>query len=495
MKLSCACAIVAVLSSAALAEEDEPTLAPAGDNKLPSTAIDERKDDEGSDGARYLLATGEILTVLGLSAAWYWNDLELQRPDWVLKWDADSWEDKLTSTDPIRFDTNEFHINLGHTTQALSAYGIGRGNGFGMSGAAALNVAYTFVWEYMIEFREYPSLNDLIVNSMSGPALAEPLWQIGDYFRSGPKTTINEGLAAFFQPFDEIERHVNHRKWRESARPWHRFQIFAGTSTESGQTDGTLGADLEVVSFDRSGASSGWTPAGGWSRIAGGVDYGEGGLGQAWLLTHTSYFGYQSRTKVDEGIGHSEFIGVGTGITYVNEKLAMERDQFAAFHLIGPQTDISLRTQNFDIRLQAAAYGDLGMVHSMAIGAMPPIDPEPPFESPLTRPDGYYFGVGPSVWTHLIVERGRAHADLEAHAHQLWSIDQKNADRGEPPPPQNLADGRFYGQLTLGYDLVEDRLSLDTQYQLSARRGTVEDGMGLRTNREQEIDVLLTLQH
>src|SRR5687767_1232795 len=132
MQLRCATAIVALCSSVAVAEEPvekqpEPTLAPAGDATLPSTAIDERKEEESTDGKRYALVAGEIALLMGLGAAWYWNDVELQRPDWVLKWDTESWKMKLNG-EAIRFDTNEFHINaFGHTSQAVLAYHAGRG--------------------------------------------------------------------------------------------------------------------------------------------------------------------------------------------------------------------------------------------------------------------------------------------------------------------------------------------------------------------------------
>ena len=492
MKLVATAALVAILSSVAFAEEDEPTLAPAGDKKLESTAIDPRKDEESTDGKRYLLAAGETALLFGGGAAWYWANSDLQKPDWDLGWDAESWKMKLTSFDAIRFDTNPMHINMfGHTSQAVLAYHAGRGNGLGFTGASLLNIGYTFAWEYFIEYREYVSLNDLIVNSVSGPALAEPLWQVGDYFRSGKKTWYNEGLAAFFQPFDEVERHVNGRSWKESARPAHRFEIAAGTSVEEATTNAIVDVDLEVASFDISGARSGWTPAGGWSRIAGGLRFGDGVSG-GHLYSRTSYGGYQSRAFYDDGIGRSTFVGFGTGITYENSDLGMSRDQFAAYHLIGPQADVHFVGRTIDVRLQAAAYGDLGMVNAHALVGMPPIDPIEPYESPLTRPDGYYFGLGTTAWTRLLVVYDRFHADLEAHGHQLWSLDKKQADRGEPEPPTNLADRRLYGQLKVGMTVAAD-VAIDTTLDLAQRVGTAES-FESRTSNEQRYGVLLTLR-
>ena len=491
MKLAYA-SIIALVPAVALAEE-EPTLAPDDDKKLASTAVDPRKEEESTDGKRYLLAAGESVLLLGGGAAWYWLNSDMQRADWDLAWDAESWKMKLTSFDAVRFDTNPFHVNMfGHTSQAVLAYHAGRGNGLGFTGATVLNIAHSVVWEYFIEYREYVSLNDLIVNSFSGPALAEPLWQIGDYFRSGQRTWYNEGLAAFFQPVDEIERRVTGRKWRESARPWHRFEVAAGTSTRADRTDAAIDIDLEVTSFDRSGARDGWTPAGGWNRLAGGIRFGDG-VGGGHLYSRTSYGGYQSRAIFDDGLGRSMFLGFGTGITYENSDLGMERDQFAAYHLIGPQADLHLRTANLDVRWQAAAYGDLAMVHAFAMGTMPPIDPVEPYESPLTRPDGYYFGLGVTGWTRLLLEYRNWHADLEAHGHQVWSLDKKDAGRGEPEPPRDLSDTRLYGQLELGYAVLPGRLSVDGVVDIVGRRGR---GLDIeRSATEERYGVVLTLRH
>lgn len=494
--------LLAALPAVALADPEpappqpEPTLAPAGGDKLPSTAIDIRKEEDSTRPSRFLLSAIEQAAVFGGIAGYYWATSDLQKADWDLDWSWDSWKQKLNG-EGIRFDTNPMHVNMfGHTTQAVLTYHTVRGNGFGFTGATLINIAHSVLWEYFVEFREYPSLNDMIVNSVSGPALGEPLWQIGDYFRSGKKTWYNEGLAAFFQPLDEIERKVNRRKWRESARPWHRFEISAGTISDESGTGGVGDVDLEVISFDRSGARDGWTPAGGWSRLAGGLRFGDNGITGGHLYSRTSYGGYQSRAVYEDGIGRSMFLGFGTGITFESSDLGGDlegyNDMFAAYHLIGPQADLRLRTKNFYIRWQAAAYGDLNMVRSHALAGMPPLDPEEQWSSPLTRPDGYYFGLGATAWTRLLVRSGILHADLEAHGHHVWSLDQKNADRGEPAPPHDLTDRRLFGQLKLGVDLYSG-ISLDGVLDLAERRGGVENDMMTRESTEQRYGLQLTL--
>jgi hypothetical protein len=102
------------------------------------------------------------------------------------------------------------------------------------------------------------------------------------------------------------------------------------------------------------------------------------------------------------------------------------------------------------------------------------MDRMPPFDSPLPA-HGYYYGVGTTAWTRLLVAWRAWHADVEAHGHQLWSLDAKQQDRGDVEAPKDLADGRLFGRLAIGYSLVPDLLVLDGTYDVVGRRGTLGD--------------------
>src|SRR6185436_7240239 len=106
---------------------------------------------------------------------WYWRDLDFNTRDWDLRWDGPSWKRKLTSLDAVRFDQNLFQTNaVSHTRAGVAHYQILRGNGFSAGASALGTFATSAIWEYLIEFKELVSLNDLIVNSVSGFAIGEP---------------------------------------------------------------------------------------------------------------------------------------------------------------------------------------------------------------------------------------------------------------------------------------------------------------------------------
>src|SRR5688500_19499695 len=87
------------------ASQPEPTLAPTDGDKLPSTAVDIRKEEDSTRVSRSLISAIEQAAVFGGIAGYYWATSELQKADWDLDWTWDSWKQKLNG-EGIRFDTN-----------------------------------------------------------------------------------------------------------------------------------------------------------------------------------------------------------------------------------------------------------------------------------------------------------------------------------------------------------------------------------------------------
>lgn len=439
------------------------------------------REDEHEPTSWKLIAV-ENTAFLGIGASWYWLQAPDQKPDWVLGWDAESWKMKLTTLDAIRFDTNIFWTNaFGHTNQAVIGYQINRGNGLGFGGAVLANLLHTLVWEYVVEYREYPSINDMIVNTVSGPAVGEPLWQIGRYVRSGPKSLTNEAVAAIFSPFDAIDDRIHSRKWRNWAeRPWHRFRAWAGGATRDNSVKDIvdLGADLEVMSLTRENLT-GWnrTSPGTWSRITAEVHFNDRETQGGRFDSRTSIGGAQFRHTTE----HSDenlFVGVGTGLTYESMNLGPKRDQLAAYHLVGPQFDANLRYDDLRLEIQAAAYFDFGMVTSFSMANITqPLDPTPPLSSPLVAHQ-YYFGLGATAWSRILVDYRRFHGSVEANLHELWSLDTREQARGDVEPPEDLVDRRIYTRTRLGVVPGPEWLLVEGTFDYSNRVGSIDSMPG-----------------
>ncbi len=439
------------------------------------------REDEHEPTSWKLIAL-ENTAFLAIGASWYWLQAPDQKPDWVLKWDTESWKMKLTTLDAIRFDTNIFWTNaFGHTNQSVIAYQINRGNGLGFGGAVFANLLHSLAWEYLVEYREYPSINDLIIGTVSGPGVGEPLWQIGRYYRSGPKSLTNEAVAAVFSPFDAIDDRIHHRPWRASLeRPWHRFRAWAGGATRNDSEKDIidLGADLEIMSRTRE--NTGWnsTSPGTWSRITAEVHFNGHETQGGRFDSRTSIVGAQFRTSDGPGRDEDLFVGVGTGLTYESMNLGPKSDQLAAYHLTGPQVDANLRFGDLRLEMQAAAYFDFGMVTSFGMADMTePLDPTPPLSSPLVAHQ-YYFGLGGTTWARFLLDYRRWHVGLEGNVHQLWSIDTREQARGDVEPPKDLVDRRMYGRVRLGVQPGPEWLLVEGTLDLSSRMGTINSMPG-----------------
>ena len=112
----------------------------------------------------YVRTVEELAVIDGvIGAAWYWTNQDLNQRDWELRWDWPSWRRKLVTFDAVRFDSNDFTTNgVNHMFSGGVYYLTGRTNNLGMAESFVLGAAASTVWEYVIEYKELVSANDLI---------------------------------------------------------------------------------------------------------------------------------------------------------------------------------------------------------------------------------------------------------------------------------------------------------------------------------------------
>ncbi|HEX2686665.1 MAG TPA: DUF3943 domain-containing protein [Kofleriaceae bacterium] len=415
-----------------------------------------------------------------VAAAVAWAGLELALPAWyywhtkadqVVDWTRPSWKDKVTLR-AVRFDTNGFFTNgIRHPFAGAGDYQIARSNGFGMLESTLFAYLAGVVWEFLIEYYEDPSLNDLIMNGAAGLAIGEPFYQVGQLWRGAEPSPLERMYTAAFSPFA-----VTQDLWR-SHRSWQRqkaFRDFAFTVGAVGHRldDGTsrhelaLGAGVDVVhhpGFVVPGAHAGWIAPGAWSRIAFGLRLSDSGAGTqlaaVTLRTHTTITG----TYTQDDAGNGRLLALGTAFTYRRTQLAHELDHVAIAHLLGPQLQLSKRGGETELRWDLAAYADFGLIDAHVFGPKSPLPPPPPYLSTL-QAQGYYDAGGVSIESRVHANHGAWHADLELTGHRLWSLDfadrvQPTADISRaaatatpaiPATPHGVSDLRAYGHAEIG---------------------------------------------
>src|SRR5688572_27583292 len=177
--------IVTLASSSALAQTSDvndtrppPLRPPPATNPGISAAgppLDQRPAEESVRRSHPVRAVLETTLALGLNVAWYWWDADFNSPDWDLRWDWESWKKKAITFEAVRLDANRFSTNAGsHTEGGTLIYLIGRGSGLGVTNSTLLALGEIVVWEYVGEFYEKPSINDMLNNPLGGLAVGEP---------------------------------------------------------------------------------------------------------------------------------------------------------------------------------------------------------------------------------------------------------------------------------------------------------------------------------
>jgi hypothetical protein len=461
-------------------------------------ADSKRADDDVHVGAIAL----ESALVLAVPTAYYWDTKEHQAIDWTLDWDWESWKSKLLSTEKLKFDTNPFHVNaLRHPLVGVLDYQIARTNGLDAISSMGFAYASGVLWEFLIEFRENPSINDMIANGAGGIAIGEPLYQIAQLWRGPAPSVLDRAHTAIFSPWDAV--HDTYRSPRaRSFRAWRSITLGAGSvvrwSNGSVARELALDADFDVVAhpaFVTAGERSGPISAGAWSRLHVGASIGDGEstISQTFLHSRTTFAGSYQQSKTGTG----RLAAIGTGFTYRYDRLAGDRDRLGIFHLAGPQLQLTFRRPSRALWIDFASYGDFALVDPIALGPVNEFPRPPPYFTSV-QADGYYYGAGFSASLRVRAATGPWHLDTELAAHQFWQIDGHtlhNAELADGPTSELTATGmedlRVFGRVKVGYR--PSRWGLAATADAAYRRG--ESRARTRTLEDIAIGLVLELDY
>gem|GEM_PF-2112555 len=341
---------------------------------------------------QWLWASGEELAVLLVGTVWYWRNMEFNSRDWDLAWDQVSWKKKLVTFEALRFDSNDFYTNsVSHSRAGTVYYQAARANGLTAGESVLMNAATTVLWEYAVEFKEVPSINDMIVNVGAGWTIGEPMYQLSQYFRRGRATKFNRVMSYALSPFGMLDDSIHHRSWHQqdgvddygmSVGRWHRFEVGVGTMTSNSSdaaepNNMALGFDAALVmlkGYERPYAFSQWTAPGAWTGLRGFWSFAnQDTLTAARFSTDVSVLGYYAQNfSNDERIqlrGSGVFLGLGSGFDYNTRYLPGRWDRATRLDLIGPRFEWVGAAGGLKLRLHAAAAVGFAMVDSLPFKA------------------------------------------------------------------------------------------------------------------------------
>ncbi len=142
---------------------------------------------------RAVRTTTEILLACGLGVANYYATKHENMVDWQYKY---SWHDaKQKVKDGWYWDPNNFNTNtLYHLYAGNTYYQVARSNDYTVLESLAWTIGGSFFWEFVGEWREQVSLNDMIFTPMLGALVGETLIQTTNYIERNMRPSVFRDL-------------------------------------------------------------------------------------------------------------------------------------------------------------------------------------------------------------------------------------------------------------------------------------------------------------
>ncbi|MBI2897128.1 MAG: DUF3943 domain-containing protein [Deltaproteobacteria bacterium] len=363
----------------------------------------------------WLRGVVEESAALAGGAIWYWLTPDRQLADW----DYPSLKQRLT-LEAWRFDNNTFATNyLWHAFGGTGFHVFGRSNDLGLWPSVVLGFATSFAWEYLLEFREKVSVNDVVVTTGAGVACGEFAHWLGRYLNGSPRPNHPLRAAARWTLglFHAVHRAMDGPP--PAARParldplgfsadiWHRFSIAYGVVRAG--SDGVRGAGgpgppviAHQLRLEADLAALPGTFAPGRVRRS----FSDGNLTRVRYLgtfdgedvdtdfyADTSLAGYQLQDIADDGTGRAASFGAGVAFAYRRERLGTFSDRLGLMHLPVLAYDDHVLGRDFRLSFSVRLAFDFAGVEAAAFPLWKERHPDA-VEKTILRREGYYYAWG-----------------------------------------------------------------------------------------------------
>lgn len=368
---------------------------------------------DAADAPNVWLTSLEVALSLGAGSLWYVIDDRN-----VLDWDQPSLKERLNG-EAWRFDSNTFSINyVFHPLSGAAFHALARSNNLGFWGSGLASFAGSSTWEYVIEFNEKVSINDMLVTPLGGVPIGEFAHKLGEHLaETEPPTTLGRVVASTLGPTVALNDWLN---GRERSRPgcragnphacsyWHDFRLglelswldspHGGRSAhEALSFQGTL---VSLPGYRTAPKLARWFGNGEVSRLRLDMARGQGRIvGQVDAETLLMGFHFQ---EFDEHGQRPDGIALSTaaalGYRYRSGRARGFDDRQGLLHIASPALDLYAKSGWFGAELRCRAALDFVGISSVAGHEWLRLHRSAPSVRTKTvvQRERYFFGWGPS---------------------------------------------------------------------------------------------------
>ncbi len=147
----------------------------------------------------------------------YWSKYTKWLEDWQFRL---TWKDqkrRFFTTEAIKFDSNPFLTNWTHGVSGAAFFNIARYYRLNIPESLLFELSSSLSWEYITEWREVISINDVFFSGLGGLPIGEPLYQYSKYLLSR-KGVVPKIAGYIINPIFALNDLIGQKKWRNHFR-------------------------------------------------------------------------------------------------------------------------------------------------------------------------------------------------------------------------------------------------------------------------------------
>jgi hypothetical protein len=485
------------LAAPAMADQAAPPVVAAAENGMPKK-------------------TRRAIVQLGILAVYstyrYWADYHRWIEDWQYELTCADQFRRFLTLEAVRFDSNNYVTNWTHVIGGALYYQFARANYLTWAESTLAAFVSSALYEYISEWREVISVNDMFLTTFGGYSVGETWFQLTDYFHHQRSAVLK--VLGFLNPVNELNQWLDRKKPASKAYPapgWHGFVLSAGWRHSSETGRGAFGAgfvslDTEIIptpEYGRPGevrrklrdtslsellieVALRGRPEG-FDDLKGGpseeVDFYSRVVGLAWY-----------RQKIDElGRGSALSIGLGSALTYVRKRPTVYdstsvqvhidplpetptdfREKMTVTHLAGPVLDWTRFGRGIKVRVVADAYVDFALMSSYAFNAYSAVHSIEGMKTTMSY-FGYHYAYGASASARIDLDWGNLWLRGLASVHAWDSWEGLDRFEAELTNDVNVSDTRTRFLVKAGWRLPSIPVRAYVAVEGIHRRGKIGD--------------------
>lgn len=347
-------------------------------------SFDEAREVARKDKSRlgnFWKASLNVAVVLGIGQVWYWTNQEFNSVDWEYEFDWVSYRQKLLTFEAVKMDSNNFDTNaVSHPFAGFFYFTGARTLGFSFLESFLFSFTGSLIWEYVGEFKEKVSINDIVVTPVAGSVMGEVAFRLSEFLLKSGGSFMKTALGILVDPFGAINRLLytgfpkrsnNLDRFGFDANQFHKFQFYYGQTLKEGYAYLKLNTAIyDIKNYLSAGESSKVFKGGDITIMELEALFGKEEMKRIRALFEVSIAGIQKQKIVDTAAGkkgYSVLIGLQTGYNYQKQSFKDFKDNVAVANVIGAMVELHLFYKGIHFSTRTSVNADFSQVNSVAI--------------------------------------------------------------------------------------------------------------------------------